>query len=323
MSEQLTPLVLSPGALSTSQIPQGLFALKVSNTSPYDLSFSGFGVSGDDVQPAGIEYMLYADVYSSPTYKATLVNNRNIVPASPGVILLVAYYTDNETPKGHWPATIPTSLVNANTNVTTSQYLTDTADPPGTTVIKIQPTDVAGTNPTVSIDNSGNVVISTDNAGVLTQILQIFAGASPGITFFKPPNVSVSSVSVNGTAGTATLWETEIGNFKRVIIFINNYQNGNATEQVLNLPTPFTRGAIIRTGNIGSSAANAGVNLFASGTALTLNVMNGIVDTGSPINAQSHVYDFCFGEATVGFDAVHFQASGTAGHTGFIFIEGQ
>lgn len=178
MSNQLQVLSAAPGQRVETPIPVGLVALKVSNTSPYDLDFSGFGVIGDDVIPSGTEHLLFGYIYNSGTLITTLQNNRGISPAGNGVILLVAYYSQDEIPKGYWPVSIPTSAVQVS-NVVTSNTLVNNGNNPGTTVINIQPSDA--TSPTVVMDNSGNFTIYSDNAGVLTLLLKLIAGANPAI----------------------------------------------------------------------------------------------------------------------------------------------
>lgn len=61
----------------------------------------------------------------------------------------------------------------------TNNTLFNTGNNPGTTVVSIQPNDA--TSPTVTIDNSGNMTIYSDNAGILTLLLKLVAGATPAI----------------------------------------------------------------------------------------------------------------------------------------------
>lgn len=61
----------------------------------------------------------------------------------------------------------------------TNNTLFNTGNNPGTTVVSIQPSDA--TSPTVTIDNSGNITVYSDNAGILTLLLKLIAGANPAI----------------------------------------------------------------------------------------------------------------------------------------------
>lgn len=176
-------VLLSPGILQTVNLlsPSAPQALKVSNKSPYDVQYSGFGVVGSDWIPSGTEYMLYASIQSAGELNLTAFNNANVSPAAPGAVLVSEYLFGESLPIGHWPVSIPFQTVNASTNVTTAQHVKDTVDPPLTPVISMQPTDVAGNNLTVLIDNSGNATFKSDNAGTLTTLLQLIAGASPAV----------------------------------------------------------------------------------------------------------------------------------------------
>jgi hypothetical protein len=61
----------------------------------------------------------------------------------------------------------------------TNNTLSNTGNNPGTNVITVQPSDA--TQPTVILDNSGNFTIKSSIAGVLTNLLQLIAGASPEV----------------------------------------------------------------------------------------------------------------------------------------------
>jgi hypothetical protein len=64
--------------------------------------------------------------------------------------------------------------------------LVNTTNPPNTSIILIQPSDVSGTNYSILATNSGDFLIQTDNAGVLTQLFKIVSGASPSIQLGDP-----------------------------------------------------------------------------------------------------------------------------------------
>lgn len=111
MGSQLSPVVLSPGIEKDINIPLQSAGMRISNTSPYDLELSGYGVIGDDVLAAGLENIYYGNVYDSGVLKLTFVNNKQITPPNPGVVLLVVYYSQIEIPKGTWPTSVPQSVV--------------------------------------------------------------------------------------------------------------------------------------------------------------------------------------------------------------------
>jgi len=98
---------------------------------------------------------------------------------NPGVSLVLAtYYAPGETV----PAMpiLGNSPVGVGGTVSTSfTELTNTGNAPGNPIINVQPNDA--TSPTWFADNSGNFTISGDNAGILTQLLRLIAGASPEV----------------------------------------------------------------------------------------------------------------------------------------------
>lgn len=371
--------ILSPGVSNDITIPVGTYAVKVSNTSPYDLDYSGFGVWGDDWIPAGTEYMLYSTVYSSGQLSMTLVNNRNVSPANPGAILLAAYPNKDSLPEGNWPITIPFQTVSTNVGVT---GVNNTGNPPGTNWMTVQPSD--GSLPTFLADNSGNFTVRQDNAGTETVAIDIQSGANPhtiingsmkgglhlgqlstgdtidtdanGNLYLKSiatvnPNVSFQPVVGNsvaqifsdglhlgsggytkymdpgvvlngGTSGTATLYQVEIGNVKRTIVYLNNFRTG-ASAQNLSFPTAYTKGALIRTGGTGSSATTSHISFVASGVVQNVNVLTTLAAGGGTVTNQAWILQYSYGECPTAFDAIQFVAGGSAAHSGFIIIEGQ
>lgn len=98
--------------------------------------------------------------------------------SGPGVTLLLStYYFPGE------PVPAQTTLGNSpigGGNVSTNfSELINTGNNPLSTLINVQPNDASA--PTWTADNSGNLAISGDNAGVLTTLLQLIAGASPAV----------------------------------------------------------------------------------------------------------------------------------------------
>lgn len=264
MSEQLSPLSIAPGILTKETLPLGIVALKVSNTSPYDLSYSGYGASGDDVIPSGVENILYGAVYNSGVFQATLVNNRNITPANAGVILLVAYYSDHEVPQGSWPVSIPTSTVNVsgNTGVTTSQFLQNDTSNAGTVFIE----STVGTNQATKVTVDGIWNLSIIIAGVLHKLLtsqtsgnQLVLGQLNDIVEIASNLIADGTLSVKGSSSfdNGNAFTDGAGNFTIQDILINT------TLQVLGA-THLDSGNIFTDG-LGNYTANN-----ASGATITL-----------------------------------------------------
>jgi hypothetical protein len=96
----------------------------------------------------------------------------------PMSMMIVEAFSQGE----HFPADGPlVRQTNGSTNSTvTGTTLVNSGNPPGTAdIIKITPSDSA--LPTWEADNSGNLLIQGDNAGVLTHLLQLIAGVTPAV----------------------------------------------------------------------------------------------------------------------------------------------
>lgn len=98
--------------------------------------------------------------------------------SGPGVTLLLStyYYPGEPIPAQTTLGNSPIGGGNVSTNFS---QLTNTGNNPGSSVINVQPNDA--TSPTIMATNSGNFVVSGDNTGVLTTLLQLIAGASPAV----------------------------------------------------------------------------------------------------------------------------------------------
>lgn len=155
MSLHLTAIVLTGGQTVTTTLPntQSIQAVKLTNGTPFDITFSGFGVLGNSVVPAGTEYMLYADVYDSGQLIITGVNN--VGSTSTGVVNLVVFFQDEKLPPGTWPITVPAQGVS--TTVTTANQLINTGNPVGTVFIQGQV--IADLNSSVSVQNDGTMTL--------------------------------------------------------------------------------------------------------------------------------------------------------------------
>jgi hypothetical protein len=68
---------------------------------------------------------------------------------------------------------------------TAANQLVNTGNNPGTNIITARPNDVAVGNTWIA-DNSGNLIINSDNVGALTRLLQLIAGATPKVNISSP-----------------------------------------------------------------------------------------------------------------------------------------
>ena len=101
--------------------------------------------------------------------------------SNPNVSVLVCiYYQPGEA--------VPTIAALGNSPIgggivgTNANELVNTGNTPGTIIVNVQPSDAA--TATWSADNSGNLTIKSDNAGVLTTLLQLIAGPTPAVKLF-------------------------------------------------------------------------------------------------------------------------------------------
>lgn len=219
-------------------------------------------------------------------------------------VLTGVLYLTGEEPSSKSPRPLVRQAFIPNNVGTTAvgSTLINQGNAPGTTIIELQPSDVlpANTNPTVLVDNSGNMTIKGDNAGALTELLQLIAGASPSVIIaaLNILTTIVGSLKVNQNAsiqgspnsGIALFVETNATSQRGIVIagtsgqtgllfslqdntFANKYTadvSGNTVQ------SGTTNGVFIDTnsgaskGRLGSSVANAGDILDATPTGLFL-----------------------------------------------------
>lgn len=101
------------------------------------------------------------------------------LPSPPVTQLFTIYYHPGESVSdiaslGNSPIGIGGTV-----NTSTVNELINTGQGPGTAIINVQPSDAPAQ--TWAADNSGNLTIKSDNAGTLSTLLQLIAGASPSV----------------------------------------------------------------------------------------------------------------------------------------------
>lgn len=253
----------------------------------------------------------------------------------------------------------PISISQGPTNVTTASVLANNGNTAPTLVASTQ---VAGDpNQTMNLYNNGQLFLGdnmfsgvvgvsgasagfhidanntpagfyqNDNTGTLQMLMYLNASnlltlVSPGMTYNLNGNINLNVTSghtINGgTSGTATLLQDDIGTFKRIIIFLNNFRTGGAAQNIA-IPSAFTKGAHITTGGIGTSVNAGGVSCLASGVAQTVFTPTTFASTGNTATGVTILYQYAFGECFSAFDTVQFPASSTSAHTAFIIMTGE
>lgn len=141
--------------------------------------------------------------------------------SGPGVTLLLAtyYYPGEAVPALTQLGNSPIGGGNVQTNFS---QLTNTGNNPGSSVINVQPNDASA--PTITATNSGNFVVSGDNAGVLTTLLQLIPGASPAVKLAAASVLTsvLGNLQINGmlfvgdTPGNNTVFEARTNTASRV-----------------------------------------------------------------------------------------------------------
>ena len=129
------------------------------------------------------------------------------------------------------------------------------------------------------------------------------------------------AVTINGsTSGTASLYQPLTGIAKIVIVTLTNFRNGNAGDQVLTIPVPFTNWSV------GFSFGSGPFHLNKAGSAATISQLSSLpsssggqggVVTGTAGGNNNNVF------GTPSIDAVGLYGSQSVAYTGFIALFGQ
>lgn len=126
-----------------------------------------------------------------------------------------------------YPLTLPrlTNIGNSVPLTTSTSQLINNGSAPLSNIITVQPSDVA--TPTWLADNSGNFTVKGDNAGTLTTLLQLIAGASPTV------KLAAASILVEVLGGLQIDGSITFPNGNQQTItwngggFLSNIQGGN------------------------------------------------------------------------------------------------
>lgn len=108
------------------------------------------------------------------------------------------------------PGGVPVSSVNE---------LINTGNTPGTSTINIQPSDA--TQPVVTMDNRGNFTIYSDNAGVLTLLLELIAGPNPKVQI--GPATGNTEILGNAEIDGIIAWNHVLSATNQLINFLQAY----------------------------------------------------------------------------------------------------
>jgi hypothetical protein len=167
------PVSLSPGSSIPVQLP-GLGQISVvdfANSSPFDITYVGFGCPGEMIIEAGTKVRLHAEIFNAA--KMTLLPVNNVGASGTGVVNITVYFTTDNVPPGTFPVAIPVQVVQA--KVTGIQTLSNENQTTGTLVVDIGP---SGNNQVVAIFND-HFVWSVVQSGVAHQVLKGQTSGNP------------------------------------------------------------------------------------------------------------------------------------------------
>lgn len=131
----------------------------------------------------------------------------------PSSYLQIDTFGPGERPEGTYPMALPRNT-NVGNTVSTAMGGANTLQNDGNTqTVIIESTPSGAPSSTISIDNEGNVTVKGNNAGTLTTLLQLIAGASPAVKLAAAAVLTeaLGNLKVDGTlesAGAATLDST-------------------------------------------------------------------------------------------------------------------
>jgi hypothetical protein len=274
MTLPLGPLTISPTTPYHMTIPNpGLVQqVKFTNGTQFDITATGYGMSGQTTIPAGMEYMLYGSDNQQGFINFTATDNLNV--GGQGVLNATGYLVGEQMPQGSWPVAIPAQRVIASSfaGQVIATNLVNVGNALTQNVIQVQPAGDSGN--TFSVDNAGNVTIGDAlHGGGLSVVGNIIVGGN---------------VAGNGTQNL----KLDSNGTSRAIQFdVNNVQKAFVDNTGLVMNTPITNA----TGGITNPTWTGGMNL-SGGLYIHDSAING--DSNSPnINFQTasgagHVLQF-------------------------------
>lgn len=109
------------------------------------------------------------------------IDSTLIVLSAPISLVMGTLYDAGEELPGTYPFPLirQANIGNATPLSSSTTAIVNTGNAPETSIISAQPSDASSA--TWAADNSGNLTVKCDNAGTLTTLLQLIAGASPEV----------------------------------------------------------------------------------------------------------------------------------------------
>src|SRR5260221_11163606 len=135
-------------------------------------------------------------------------------------------------------------------------------------------------------------------AGPYTPTGPFVDNTSPGIDHNFLNNIeawigqvdNAAATTLSGTTGTVTAYMPFQGpHYKKVLLWLNNFQNTSGSTTALSLPTAFTRGGKVKTENLHI------IELGVGTSAQTRNIITGIAAAAGRRASPTYIKDKSFG----------------------------
>lgn len=128
---------------------------------------------------------------------------------------------------------------------------------------------------------------------------------------------NAAATTLSGTSGTVTAYMPFQGpHYKKVLLWLNGFQNTSGSTTNLALPTAFTNGGYVMTASLHIIEMRVGTS------AQTVNVITSIAAAGGATTPQAFIKDKSFGYFTAAIDHIGFQSGGSGAITSLVIIEG-
>ena len=128
---------------------------------------------------------------------------------------------------------------------------------------------------------------------------------------------NAAATTLSGTTGTATAYMPHQGpHYKKVLLWLNGFQNTSGSTTNLSLPTAFTSGGNVQTANLHI------IELWVGSTAQNINIITSLAAAGGATTTQTYIKDKSFGYFAAAIDHIGFQSGGSGAITSLVIIEG-
>lgn len=210
MSQTIT-LTISPGVTVNQNLPSvsKISTVDFANSSPFDLTYQGFGSPGVMIITAGTIVRLHHEVLDTGQVSFLPVNNYGVL--GNGIVNLTVYFINETVPPGTYPVAIPTQTVKANVSQVTT--LSNEGASAGAEVIDMGDTAFSKL---VDLFNDGHGTWSVDQSGVKHQVLLWSASGNPLVVGQAgdtvPFNGAVTIAQALGITGVTTATGNIIAN---------------------------------------------------------------------------------------------------------------